>query len=181
MPNINIRIDPLHWLYPLHSLHRLNQALDTDALQTIVPREAYGHRRQVCVDDYYPLGRLRYSGGLLLMHSDGEALGSHDTWWLHGLGQVLLWLTDSQHRYRRRDLDYAHAHCLGVAHFQSAKDRSLDNLCSRLFVSIDTREQTLRKLTVDNRTLIFDIVRLVSLVELSKAGDDITCMGIESS
>lgn len=38
MPNMDILTDPLHWLYPLHSLRRLNQTLYSDALQTIVPR-----------------------------------------------------------------------------------------------------------------------------------------------
>lgn len=143
MPNMGILIDPLHWLYPLHTLRRLDQTLYFDALQTIVPREAYRYRCQDCLDDYYPLGRLRYSGGLLHLHSDGEALESHDPWWLYGPGQVLLWLADSQHCYRRCDLGYAHAHCLGVANFEGAKERSLVNFCSGLFVSIDGREQTL--------------------------------------
>lgn len=139
---MSIVIDSLHWLYSLYPLRGLNQTLHLDALQTIIPREAYGYRCQDCVDDHYPLGRLRYFGGLLYMHSDGKALEPHDTWWLYGPGQVLLWLADSQHCYRRCDLGHAHAHCLGIAHFQGAKDRSLDNFCSGLFVSIDTRDQT---------------------------------------
>jgi hypothetical protein len=46
LPNMDILLDPLHWLYSLHSLCRFDQTLNLDALQTIVPSQAYGYRRQ---------------------------------------------------------------------------------------------------------------------------------------
>ncbi|KAJ5160168.1 uncharacterized protein N7482_007172 [Penicillium canariense] len=59
----------------------------------------------------------RYSGRLLHLHRDQEALTSYSTGGLHGPRQALLWSADFQHGYRCYHFAHAHSHFLGPAGF----------------------------------------------------------------
>lgn len=153
----------------------MHQTIHPHAIPPTIPDKNNEDRRQHRRDDCYSLGRMWSSLRLLYLHADQEALATDNARCMHGSRQILLRSPNPQYCHRRYHPCHAHAHRLETSHFPCSKDRSFWNFHRGTLVGFLTEMDIPAGLLMCHRTLIFDIIRLVALIDLSTAGDDITC------
>lgn len=108
------------------------------------------------------------------MHSIQEVVDSNHAWWMHQPSQVLLWVAGPEYLHGRYDSRDADEGCLELARLENARlfaarhFRSWATVCRPTFTWNGFR-------LILSRALIFDIVRLATLIELPQKGMDVTC------